>query len=360
MNDGASPVDIRRVLMANKEEPNDIFDRIRKTRIVGRWELLGLRAWQKVERRLGRVFVVNLLIRTFEEMTTDDSTHMAAGVAYYAFLSLFPLLLGATVILSFFVDAENVESSISTFSDQYIPGSTDLVVTNIEAVLRLRGAFGVLAILGLLWSGSAIFGAVNRAVNRAWDVRRDRPLYIGKPRQLLMALAFGGLFLLSLSAASAARLASELTGLGDLYDQFSRFVLQGISLALTFAIFLLIYKFMPNTKTYWRYIWSGALVAAILFEIAKTVFIVYLDEFANFENVYGSLAPVLGLLLWAYISSLILIFGAELAAEFGRLIRGVDRGMLIQPTKYSLRKDDDHRLHYGLDINLGRRRRPKK
>jgi membrane protein len=359
MSDGASPVDIRRAIMANQEEPNDIFDRIRKTRIVSMWEVLGLKAWQKVERRLGRVFVINLLIRTFQEMTTDDSTHMAAGVAYYASLSLFPLLLGATVILSFFVDSENVESSISTFSNQYIPGSTELVVTNIEAVLRLRGAFGVLAILGLLWSGSAIFGVVNRA-NRAWDVRRDRPLYIGKPRQLLMALAFGGLFLLSLSAASAARLASELTGLGDLYDQFSRFVLQGIALALTFAIFLLIYKFIPHTNTYWRYLWSGALAATILFEIAKTVFIVYLDEFANSENVYGSLAPVLGLLLWGSISSLILIFGAELAAKFGRLIRGVDRGMLIQPTKYSLRKDDDRRRHYGLDITLGRRRRPKK
>lgn len=346
--------------MANQEGPSDIFDRIRNKRIVRRWETFGLRNLRKVKRWAGRVFVANLLIRTFQEMTTDDSTHMAAGVAYYAFLSLFPLLLGATVILSFFVDSENVENSISTFSNQYIPGSTDLVVTNIEAVLRLRGAFGVVAILGLLWSGSAIFGAINRAVNRAWDVRRDRPVYIGKPRQLLMAIAFGGLFLLSLSAASAARLASELTGLGDLYDQFSRFVLQGISLALTFAIFLLIYKFMPNTKTYWRYIWSGALVGAILFEIAKNVFIIYLDNFANFENVYGALAPVLGLLFWAYISSLILIFGAELAAEFGRLVRGVDRGVLIQPTKYSLRKDDERKRHYGLDINLGRRRRRPK
>ncbi len=347
--------------MANREEPNDIFDRIRNRLTVRRWESFGLRKWRSAERLLGRVFVVKLLIRTVQEMTTDDSTHMAAGVAYYAFLSLFPLLLGATVILSFFVDPQNVESSISTFSDQYIPGSTDLVVANVEAVLRLRGAIGLVAMLGLLWSGSAVFGAVNRAVNRAWDVRRDRPMYIGKPRQLLMALAFGGLFFLSLSAASAARLASELTGLGALYDEFGRFVLQGISLTLTFTIFAMVYKFMPNTKTYWRYIWSGALVGAILFEIAKNLFIVYLDKFANFENVYGSLAPVLGLLFWAYVSSLILIFGAELAAEFGRIIRGVDRGMLIQPTKYSLRKDDERRRHYGLDINLGGiRRRPKK
>ena len=167
-----------------------------------------------------------------------------------------------------------------------------------------------------------------------------------------MAFGSGGMFIISLSAASAARLASAVTGLGEVYDSFGRFMLQAISFLLTFTIFLLTYKFITNTKTYWRYIWSGALVAAILFEIAKTVFIVYFDSFADFESVYGSLAPVLGLLLWAYVSSLILIFGAELAAEFGRLIMGVDRGMLIQPTKYSLRKDDERRTHYEFEDEL--------
>ena len=332
--------------MANRTDPGDILDGIRNTRAVRRGEVFALRRWRRVRRRLERRFVVKLLLRTAQEMATDDSTHMAAGVAYYAFLSLFPLLVGATVILSFFVDPENVESSISRFSDQYIPGSKDLVVANVEAVLRQRGAIGFLTLLGVLWYGSAVFGVVNRAINRAWDVRRDRPIYIRKPRQLLMALAFGALFLLSLAATGVARLASDLTGFSDAYDEFGRFVLQGISLALTFIIFLLIYKFMPNTKTFWRYVWTGALVAAILFEIAKNGFIIYLDRFADFENVYGSLAPVFGLLVWAYVSSLILIFGAELAAEFGRLIRGVDRGVLIQPTKYSLREDDERQRYY--------------
>ena len=91
------------------------------------------------------------------------------------------------------------------------------------------------------------------------------------------------------------------------------------------CIFLLIYRFMPNTKTYWRYIWPGAIVAAVLFESAKNLFLTYVDQFANFENVYGSLAPVIALLLWAYVSSFILILGAELSSEYGRLRRGVRR-----------------------------------
>ena len=67
----------------------------------------------------------------------------------------------------------------------------------------------------------------------------------------------------------------------------------------------------------------------MLFELAKNLFIVYLERFARFEHVYGSLAPVVGLLLWAYVSSLILILGAEISAEYGRLRRGVERGVLL-------------------------------
>ena len=192
------------------------------------------------------------------------------------------------------------------------------------------------AIIGLLWTGSAIFGALTRAVNRAWDVHRDRPLIKSKPRQLAMALGVGTLFLLSLSAATFVRLAgrfsdSDVAGVGFLVNVGGQVLLQLVALLLTLTTFLLIYKFMPNTKTYWRYIWPGALVAAVLFEVAKNLFIFYLNRFTSFENVYGSLAPVIVFLLWAYISSLIMILGAELSSEYGRLREGVDRGVLLHP-----------------------------
>jgi len=93
-----------------------------------------------------------------------------------------------------------------------------------------------------------------------------------------------------------------------------------------------IYKFMPNTKTYWRYVWPGAIVGALLFEAAKSMFILYVESFSNFENVYGSLAPVIALLVWVYVSSFILILGAELSSEYGRLKNEVERGTLLHPT----------------------------
>ncbi len=289
-----------------------------------------------VTERIGRYFVIALLLRTMHELSDDDGTHMAASVAYYALFSMFPLLLGLIALLSLFLESQDVQSRLTDFTTDYLPGSEDLIDQNVDAVLRLRGAIGVVAFLGLLWSGSAIFGSVTRAVNRAWDVHRDRPFFISKPRQLTMGLAVGLLFLVSLSASAFVRTAerfadSDVAGVGFLINAGGQVLLQGTSFVLMLAVFLLIYKFMPNTKTYWRYIWSGALVAAVLFELAKNLFILYLDRIANFENVYGTLAPVIVLLMWTYVSSFVLILGAELSSEYGRLRHGVARGVLIHP-----------------------------
>ena len=129
----------------------------------------------------------------------------------------------------------------------------------------------------------------------------------------------------------AARREYDVPGIDVLVNVVVVALLQGSSFVLTLAVFLLIYKFMPNTRTYWRYIWPGAVVGAVLFEAAKNLFIVYLSRFASFENVYGSLTPVIVLLLWAYISALILILGAELSSEYGRMRHGVARGLLLHP-----------------------------
>ena len=289
---------------------------------------------------LGGFFIVRLIIRTMREMSEDDATHMAAGVSYYALFSIFPLLLGIISLTSFalsaFVEADKIRPGLTEFATSYLPGSEQLVMLNLDAAIELRGVLGIFSIIGLLWSGSAVFGAITRAVNRAWDIRRDRPFYLGKPRQLLMGAAIGPMFLLSVGMATLARSASRLQDFGFPGHEFfvkniAQALLQGSSLLLMVGLFLMIYKYLPNTRTYWRHIWPGALVAAILFELSKNLFIYYVNTFATFENVYGSLAPVVALLLWSYLSSLILILGAELSSEYGRLREGVERGTLIHP-----------------------------
>ena len=272
-----------------------------------------------------------LIVRTVREMSDDDATHMAAGVAYYAVFSLFPLLIGLIAIFNLLPASETRQEQLTEFVSEYLPGSEGLLKRDLE----VGGALGVIAIFGLLWSGSAIFGAVAKVVNRAWDIQKDRPIYIGKPRQMGMALVVGLMFLTSLGASTFVRIAEEyaladLPAPAFLVETGGKVFLQVVSFSLMLFTFLMIYKMLPNTKTYWRYVWPGALLAAVLFEVGKASFLLYVERFASFQDAYGSAGDVLVLLLWVYVSSLILILGAELNSEYGRLREGGERGVALR------------------------------
>ena len=148
-----------------------------------------------------------------------------------------------------------------------------------------------------------------------------------------MALSVGMLFSLSVASATIARTSehiaqSELPIPPFLIHTIGELILQALSLSLMIIIFLLMYKLLPNTRTYWRYVWPGAITSAVLFEISKNFFILYLDRFASYQNVYGSIAPVIVLLFWTYVGSLIVLLGAEICSEYERMKHNVDRGIV--------------------------------
>jgi membrane protein len=260
-------------------------------------------------------------------MGHDDATHFAAGIAYYFIFSLFPLLLGLLALAGIVFNSESFQQDFLDFITANLPGAAGFVERNVLGIVRLRGVLGASAIVGLLWSASAVFGAISRGVNRAWDIHQDRPFYIAKPRHLGMALAVMILFLCSTFLTTAVRLLTD-SGLGILAQGLlvelnaGQLLLRMLSWLMVFGIFLLLYRFIPNCQTYWRYVWPGALIAATLFELGKNGFLWYLGTFANYSQIYGSLTSVILLLLWAYLSSLILMFGAETSSEFEKLYGG--------------------------------------
>jgi membrane protein len=286
---------------------------------------------QRIKERLLKIFLVQLVVRTVQELGADDASHMAAGIAYYAVLSLFPLLLGLIAIFGLVLPSETVQQDLFEFFERNLPGAVDVLEENIEQVIRLRGAIGAVSLVLLFWSASAMFGAIGRSINRVWDVHKDRPFYIRKVRDLGMALGTGILFLLSVGATAIFSIlrATELSVGGIAVDVAARL----LAFLFSLGIFLVLYKIMPNTKTYWRYVWPRAVLAAVLFEIAKTLFVFYLDHFASYDMVYGSVASVIILLFWIYISAFILILGGEFSAEYGRMREGVKRGIPLAAVK---------------------------
>ncbi len=280
-----------------------------------------------------------LTARVAKEMQQIESTHLAAGVAYYALLSLFPLLLGLLALGGILLSSEGTYQGLLSFVTENLPGSKAFVEQNVGEVVEFRGVVGVGAILGFLWTASIGFGAVARSVNRAWGIRVNRPFYVAKPLHILMALAVGALFLISTSATSVIEVITDperdfgipaqefflQLGLGHL-------ALRMVPWGINIFIFLMIYRFAPNCKTYWRYIWPGAVVAAVLLEVSKGLFLWYLDNLAIYNQVYGSVTSVIVLLFWIYVSALILILGAEIGAEHSRMRLGIEQGESLRQT----------------------------
>lgn len=288
----------------------------------------------QIKQRLEGIGPIELVIRAIKGLSEDDGTHFAAGVAYYAFLSIFPLLLGLIALMSLIIDEQQVRQAVSGFVQSNLPGSSGFLQDTINTIYNSQGQLGIIAIAGLFWTASAVFGAISRSVNRAWDITEDRPFYIAKAIHLLMGLGVG--ILVALSAAVTpgrqivAALELEAVQLPNYMENIIfRVFATLLTLAIAFVIFTLIYKFIPNTPTRWKDVWLGGLIAAVLFEIGKTAFIIYLNNFSSYSEVYGTLASVVILVVWLYYSALILILGAEFASEYARMKQGIPQGVPV-------------------------------
>ena len=152
-------------------------------------------------------------------------------------------------------------------------------------------------------------------------------------------LGLGLFFLTSVFATTflltVRQFSSDMAVLGDgaeragfIWDAASYLIPFGLS----FAAFAVLYRVVPATNVRLRDVWLGALVAAALFEATKVGFAFYLENFSNYDIVYGSLGAVAAFLFWVYLSAMILLFGAEVASEYPRVLRCEHAEAKQQPT----------------------------
>ncbi|MBI4213758.1 MAG: YihY/virulence factor BrkB family protein [Chloroflexi bacterium] len=276
-------------------------------------------------------FLAQLVRRTAREFQDDDCMHMAAGVAYYALFSLFPLALGLIAVLGLVVDSAVVQARIIAGLADYLPGSSDFIKGALVGLVESRGTLGGLAVLGLFWSANAIFAALRRSINRAWDVPRERPLLQQKLIELGMMSCVGLLLLASLGSAVGLRFLDNAFDGTLPASPLARVLLSGIGAVAVFLVVLLTYKVLPNTRVAWSDIWPSALLVTLSFEAGKRVFLWYVETQAlrSFSLTYGPLTAVMVLLLWTYLSAIVLLAGAELASELGRIRAGRSRGTTV-------------------------------
>ena len=204
----------------------------------------------------------------------------------------------------------------------------DNVVTDtLEGVADVSGALAIVGLVGMAWAASAMFGAVRKSLNIAWDTDVHRPVVQQKLIDLSLVLGLGVLLGASVAGTATLRTLQALSddNLGPLSDSGGLLwsVLPLFLPAIfTFTVFMLIYHHVPNVPTPFREIWPGAVLATVLFELLKNLFALYVANFNSYAGAYGALGILLLFLLWTYLTSNILLIGAELAAEYPRVMRG--------------------------------------
>jgi membrane protein len=256
--------------------------------------------------------VVRVFQQTVEGIEKFEISARAAAIAYYGILSLFPLLLFLVYLGSQFLESEEARIALNNSLVQILPAAAETVQDIVNQTVAIRGSIGLIGGIGLLWSASTLFNALTKSLNVIWGAP-PRPFWRRRIIAAVSVLSIGLLFVVSVTLSALAVIPSA--GDDTVISQWLNFT---VGLITTILLFWLVYHLIPNTPEDSRATLGGGILAAILWQVAKTIFAVYLASgLTNYGAIYGSLASVIALILWAYISALILFIGAVFAAALG-------------------------------------------
>lgn len=261
--------------------------------------------------------VAELLFRTTRNFARDEGLHMAAGVAYYGMFSLFPLMVATIAVAEYSIHSADLQADVILFIDRQLPGHNHAFVEeHLEELEAARSAFGVLALVGLVWAGRAVFGAVRRVVNRAWKIA-DPPHFLMD--QVAQIGASVGAVLLFITVAVAGSVGRTIVTQTDLIPVIPWGILLNVMpFLVNTSLFVLLYRMLPDTDVRWRDAVVPGVLAAAALETANLLFSYYLGNISRLDLVYGSITTVVVTMVFLYVVSVILVWCAELSSEIRR------------------------------------------
>lgn len=274
------------------------------------------------------------LSRAPGEFSRDQCTDQAAGLTYFAVLSLFPALLAVVSLLGVFGQGEATVDAVMEMIEGAAPEETLAALRGpIDSLVNTPAAgFALIAgIGGALWSASGYVGAFARAMNRIYGVEEGRPFWKLKPSMLLLTAAILVLIciagLLLVISGPVARWVGDLIGLGSTAVMVWDIAKWPVLVFVVVLILALLYGFAPNVrKPKFRWLSLGAVVGLLVWALATVGFGIYVTNFGSYNATYGSLAGVIMFLLWLWITNNAFLFGAEVDAEVERA-RQLQAGM---------------------------------
>lgn len=279
--------------------------------------------------------------RAAKEFSDDDMTTYAAAVSYQVFFSLFPFIIFLLALLGF-LRLEQVFDFLLQQANTVMPSNAQQMVSDIVGQVRSQASGGVMSfgVIVALWSASSAVRMAMHALNVAYDVE-DRPAWKKIPLSIVYALLLAALLIVSAGLlffgpqiVEPVFRAVGLSSIVPLLTTLWAFLRIPVAVLLLMFAVALIYWLFPNVAGQpFRFVTPGAVIAVIVWILASLGFSYYVSNFSSYSKTYGALASVIVLLLYFFISTLILLFGAEINSETYRVVEGDEAIQSVEEEK---------------------------
>lgn len=246
-----------------------------------------------------------------------DIAGFAAQLAYFFLLSLFPLLIFIITLLPYLnLD----EAQVFRLLENYAPEEVYILIegTLTEILASRNGGLLSIGIIGTIWSASNGMNAIVKSLNRSYKLEETRPYIVVRLLSIIFTLLMIMLFMVALVlpvfGQQIGTILFSYFGFEDSFVKFWNSLRWTISPLIMFIVLIALYWIVPNTKLFLRSVLPGAAFAAFGWIIVSLGFSFYISNFANYSSTYGSIGGIIVLMLWLYISGIILLVGGQVNA----------------------------------------------
>ena len=262
----------------------------------------------------------DILWRTYREMNSDRLLSIAGGVSFFVLLAIFPAITALVSAYGLFFNTSTITNNLSLLND-VVPDNVLSIVH--EQASRIASNSGralsigfVVGILVSLWSAMSGVKAMIDALNVIYEQKEGRSVLKLNLVALVFTLAGFAAFLLAIAAIVVLPLILSPIGLGSMTETLTRIARWPVLLVVLLIGLAVLYRYGPDRRAArWQWVSVGSVFAAVTWIAASFLFSWYLTSFANYNATYGSLGAVVGLMIWLWISTILVLLGAELNAE---------------------------------------------
>jgi membrane protein len=262
----------------------------------------------------------DILWRVYEQIGKDRVVSVAAGVTFYALLAIFPAIAALVSTYGLFADPSTIQEHLNALSGFLPGGALEIVGDQVKRITsKGGGALGIGFFIGLatsLWSANAGMKAIFDALNIVYNEDEKRSFIGLNARSLTFTIGAILFLILALGAVVVLPIALDYLRLGEVGKWMIAILRWPLLLAGVIVGLALLYRYGPSRDNpKWRWITPGSVIAAVLWLAASMLFSWYVSSFGNYNETYGSLGAVIGFMTWIWISSVVVLLGAEINAE---------------------------------------------